>query len=393
MRERGHIRCLDGIRGIAVILVLAVHFQNMAVLPRAWTIFRWLGDVMAWGWCGVDLFFVLSGFLITGILLDKRKDANRFRSFYSRRIRRIFPLYYAVVLFCIGISIFLRHSQTGLSLGPSPNGWITYLLYIQNWWIPFGNLHQMGFLGPFWSLAIEEQFYLIWPVCVWRFSTTTLIKICGFGMLVAFLLRWYFTPHATSAFLNVIYMNTLTRMDALLAGGVCAISVRNPELLERVQKSMPVIVVATASALLILVIGGERWNSYDVLVYGHLLLALGFGCLVLWAYLGDGNGEPLDRFLRARVLTVFGKYSYAIYVYQGVVLVLTLLFFRHRAWWGHSTRYAFAVAIGWITVPFVVALLSYHLFEKKLLRPKDSFAGRSTKTLFDAGAEVALKTG
>jgi peptidoglycan/LPS O-acetylase OafA/YrhL len=167
----------------------------------------------------------------------------------------------------------------------------------------------MEFLGPLWSLAIEEQFYIAWPLCVWSFSSARLMQICGLGTLIAFLLRWGLTPHATTALLSAIYMNPLTRMDALLVGAFCSICVRNVELLQRAQKAMPAIFVAAMSMLLLLVIAGERWNDYDVLVYGHLLLAIGFGCLVVWAYLRDGKGEPFDRFLRTRVLTVFGKYS------------------------------------------------------------------------------------
>jgi peptidoglycan/LPS O-acetylase OafA/YrhL len=164
-------------------------------------------------------------------------------------------------------------------------------------------------------------------------------------------------------------------------------------LLEGARKSMPVIFVVAGSALLLLLMGGESWNSYDALVYGHLLLGIGFGCFILWAYLCDGNGKPFDRFLRSRVLTEFGKYSYSIYIYQGIVLVITLHCFGHRPWWGHSTRYAAAVAIGWITVPLLMTLLSYHLFEKKLLRSANPFPGRSTRIPFPAEAELAPISG
>jgi peptidoglycan/LPS O-acetylase OafA/YrhL len=369
--ERGRIKSLDGIRGIAVILVLAVHFENLAVAPQTSSLFRWAGYVMSWGWCGVDLFFVLSGFLITGILLDTKNIEKRFQAFYSRRVRRIFPLYYAVVLLCLAVSAFLRYSPSGTTYGPSPIGWATYLLYLQNWWEPFADLHHMRFLGPFWSLAIEEQFYLIWPFCVWHVSTKRLVNICSIGILGSLFLRWWCLLHATSAL--VVYMNTLTRMDALFVGGFCAVVVRNRVLLERGRKFLWVAVAAVVSGLgLIILRGHVTWNDPDVLVYGHLFFAFGFGCLVLAAVLCDKGGTLFDRTLRARALTVFGKYSYGIYVYQGIVLELTLHVFRHRPWWGHSTPHALALALGWMATPFVMSFASYHLFEKRFLRLRPS---------------------
>lgn len=168
---------LDGIRGIAVILILAVHFPGLELLPQTSVVSRWLAGFMSWGWCGVNLFLVLSGFLITGILLDTKNAEKRFQSFYIRRILRTFPLYYAVVLSSLAAGLLMRHSAWNHILGPSPIGWIAFLLYVQNWWMPFGDLHQMTFLGPLWSLAVEEQFYLMWPLCVWGLSTKALTKI------------------------------------------------------------------------------------------------------------------------------------------------------------------------------------------------------------------------
>ena len=373
--ERRRIKSLDGIRGIAVILVLAVHFQSMAVLPQTSVLYSWLAGIMSWGWCGVDLFFVLSGFLITGILLDTANAQKRFQSFYTRRVLRIFPLYYAIVLFCLAVSISVRYSAFHKVVGPSPAGWVSYLLYVENWWLPAADLHHMAFLGPLWSLAIEEQFYLIWPLCVWQVPTNRLAKICGIGILGAFLLRWFLMMHATAPMSYAVYMNSLTRMDGLLAGGFCAIAVRNTILSARVRKSIPAAAVAVVALLAILILKGHTaWNDRVVLVYDHLLFAIGFGCLVLSAYWLDGKGTLFDRALRLNGLTAFGKYSYGIYVYQGFILELTLHLFRHRAWWGHSAVHAVALAFGWMAVPFAMAFLSYHTFEKRFLRLGYSYA-------------------
>ncbi|HTU48602.1 MAG TPA: acyltransferase [Bryobacteraceae bacterium] len=374
-REDRRIKSLDGIRGIAVILVLAVHFENTAVLPETSALSRWVAHVTSWGWCGVDLFFVLSGFLITGILLDTSNIQKRFQSFYSRRVLRIFPLYYGVLLLCVAVSIFLPHTMLHKVVGPSTTGWVSYLLYLENWWLPGADLHHMEFLGPFWSLAIEEQFYLIWPLCVWQVSTKTLAKICSFGIFGAFLLRWCLMMRATTPLTDVVYMNTLTRMDGLLAGGFCAIAVRNAALSGRVRRSVPAVVAVVVVGLAIIILRGHvTWNDHEVLVYGHLCFVIGFACLVLSAYWFDGKGTLFDRAIRSSGLTTFGKYSYGIYVYQTFILELALHLFRHRAWWGHSMLYAVALAFGWTAVPFTMAFLSYHLFEKQFLRLRHSFA-------------------
>ncbi len=226
-------------------------------------------------------------------------------------------------------------------------------------------------LGPFWSLAIEEQFYLIWPYCVWHLSEKALVRACAFGTLVALLLRSWAMTHATTDVAYVVYMNTLTRMDGLLAGAFCAIAIRDRFLLVRVQKVIPVAIVAVALGLAFIVFKEHGiWSDYDTMVYGHLLLAIGFGCLVLTAYRLNGSGTLFDRALRSRGLAVFGKYSYGLYVFQGFVLDLILRFFRAKPWWGHSIPYALAVALAWLAAPFLIAFLSYNVFEKRFLRPQ-----------------------
>jgi peptidoglycan/LPS O-acetylase OafA/YrhL len=180
--------------------------------------------------------------------------------------------------------------------------------------MPFGDLHHMRFLGPLWSLAIEEQFYLFWPVCVWRVSTKALMMICGLGMLGSLLLRLCLIFHPTAALSYVVYVNTLTRLDGLLAGAFCAIVVRNPTLSLRMRKSIPAVAVAVVSGMALLVLTGHQaWNDPDVLIYAHLLFAIGFGYLVLSAYFLDRSGTLFDKAFRSRGLGAFGKYSSRIY--------------------------------------------------------------------------------
>src|SRR4051812_432361 len=158
---------IDGLRGTAILAVVICHFS--ALLPRA--DHPWIG-VLENGWAGVDLFFVISGFLITGILLDAKGEANYFRNFYARRALRIVPLYYGFLI----VALLLRQWEA------QPWLWT----WTVNYWLPM----RMGAAGtawtswnemiiPFWSLAVEEQFYLIWPIVALLLSPHGLMRVCA----------------------------------------------------------------------------------------------------------------------------------------------------------------------------------------------------------------------
>ena len=172
--ERGHILALDGLRGIAILLVVFSHFvSNLRIPADGWA---WpLVSIAHAGWAGVDLFFVLSGFLITGILVDARGSSTYFKSFYARRALRILPAYYGFLL-AIFVVLPLLHLGAGdnYMLARQHQGW--YWLHLTNVMMAIGELPGHGPYPStlFWSLAVEEQFYLIWPAIVALCSTSTL---------------------------------------------------------------------------------------------------------------------------------------------------------------------------------------------------------------------------
>jgi len=187
--ERGHILALDGLRGVAILLVIACHFvSNLHIV----------GDGPAWiivalaqaGWTGVDLFFVLSGFLITGILVDARGSNTYFRAFYARRALRILPAYYGF-LFAIFVLLPLLNLGAGdnYMLARQHQGW--YWLHLTNLMIAIGEIPGRGPYPNtlFWSLAVEEQFYFIWPAIVALCSTRTLRRVCIAGVIGCAVLR------------------------------------------------------------------------------------------------------------------------------------------------------------------------------------------------------------
>jgi peptidoglycan/LPS O-acetylase OafA/YrhL len=210
-----HIKSLDGWRGIAILLVFLFHY-----LPRSpHNPLSWLASA---GWWGVDLFFVLSGFLITGILYDTRQSNGFFKAFYARRALRLFPVYCLAVLVVAVGTEFFRHHRNWLL--------IPFFFYGSNvvLAVPHGYPQVAPFdCSHFWSLAVEEQFYSIWPLVIFfAADRRRLMRICIAGIAFALLLR--ITLTATGASLWLDYWELPTRMDSLLAGALIALYVRGP---------------------------------------------------------------------------------------------------------------------------------------------------------------------
>ncbi len=222
--EKKHFRSLEGIRAYAFLLVFAVHYtSSMRPLDRNGSLLRdlWclLGQV---SWVAVPIFFVLSGFVITGVLLETQYLKGYFRVFYQRRAIRILPLYYLILL-VLALTMVASHVRaTWHFLG--------YIFYLQNWITSWDLIYRIGpyaDFGHLWSLAVEEQFYLVWPVVIFLIrSRTKLLGFCYGGMLVAAVVRicW---PMTHQSYLYA-YESSLTRGDALMMGAAIALHLRGP---------------------------------------------------------------------------------------------------------------------------------------------------------------------
>jgi peptidoglycan/LPS O-acetylase OafA/YrhL len=209
---RAHIPAVDGVRGVAVLAVMASHlFYFNATTPAM----RWLQRGLEFGASGVDIFFVLSGFLITGILYDSLSEERYFQKFYARRTLRIFPLYYGVLLVAVLTTVLLgRHYHYEL---------LSLALYVQNThWIAVPISMYAGPPGlplqHFWSLAVEEQFYLVWPLLIFVLRRPRPILVaCAAGAVLSFVLRYTMNMHG-AAYLE-INGATACHLDTLLGGG------------------------------------------------------------------------------------------------------------------------------------------------------------------------------
>jgi len=250
------------------------------------------------GWSGVDLFFVLSGFLITGILLDTRGSTGYFRTFYARRALRIFPLYFAYVA---AILLLVR---------PGPDPW-WYLTYLSNW--HFGHGGRDLYVGHLWSLAIEEQFYLVWPAVVWLVPRRKLAWGCLALALLAVACRSIVGMDDGAA-----YRLTPCRMDGLALGAFLAIGMR--EFRTALDRwSAPALAVSLTGFLTVVSqLQSGFWNDAKMWTIGASLIAVVYACAVFAA--ATAQGGAYRRILASRLLGTFGKYSYAMYVFQIVVL-------------------------------------------------------------------------
>ena len=302
------IPALDGIRGVAIFWVVLHNATGIPLAPSS----RWLHLfplLASRGWIGVQLFFALSGFLITAGLLDSQRTPHYFRDFYAKRALRILPLYYAV-LFAL-LVILPRFVTLPYSREHEALLWLFIGNYTPS--LPYG-------FGHFWSLAVEEQFYLVWPLVVWRLAPRRLLTVCLWIAVGALLLRCVLA--ACGADYWTLYANTACRMDALALGGAGACVLRIPALRERARKRQAVIAAAT---LLVFLAGIPLTHVYDNShlageTLGYSLLALSSAAFVMWVALLEGRAPfGVGRLLNWPPLRSCGKYSYGMYVFHNLL--------------------------------------------------------------------------
>ena len=344
----------DGVRGIAILLVLLHHFEPPEGVPK------FVGAAAYLGWSGVDLFFVLSGFLITGILLDTKKSSNYFSSFYVRRALRIFPLY----LLCV--FVYFR-------LGPnSIEPW--FWVHLSNWKSAFGT--DVPMLSHFWSLAIEEQFYLVWPLVVFLTPARALPGVAISTALSSLALRLAFAHHTFHN--NFLYRLTPFRIEPLALGALAACVVRNARALA-VKKRAAKWIFGAAAVLVLIVLALGRTNRpfhAPMATFGFTAFAWLYASIVLTA------GTQTVPLLRNTILRSFGKHSYAIYVFHvPIAQIYNPAVNRFSEALNTPERIGFWIAstAGGIAASYAVALLSWNLIEKRFLGLKDRFAPKTVQ--------------
>jgi peptidoglycan/LPS O-acetylase OafA/YrhL len=366
---------LDGIRGVAILLVVFHHVVIFSGMTRDATVDRVVRMFGNASWLGVDLFFVLSGFLITGILYDTRESPSYFRSFYGRRVLRIFPLYYGFLALTLVAGPLWLSAETAAQLTDS-QGW--YWTYLSNVQVALYGWQQPLHIGHFWSLAVEEQFYLIWPFVVAALDRSRLMRVAGSCFVIALALRAS-APFDLSPLGAYVLMPT--RMDSLAAGALLALAVRGP-LGIRALGAVPVRLLAFGTAACAVVFLWRRgFNELDPVINsaGFSLFAATFACLVAAALVADERAL-LRRVLCRPTLLWLGQYSYGLYVFHQPIIMIV----RESGWqadmlprvWGSQLPGLAAFAAVVVALSIACALASWHIWEVPFLRLKRYFPYR-----------------
>ena len=255
-------------------------------------------------WSGVDLFFVLSGFLIVGILLDNKQAKNYFQVFYLRRISRIFPLYYLIFFTFLGLIILAPKNLGWLYQAPLPL-W-SYLLFVQNFVMGIKNTWGPNWIALTWSLAIEEQFYLVIPFLIRFFKPIFVISLFIVLIIFAPILRYILADLGS-------YVLPFARADAILLGGLLAFAVRNKQFLSVLKKYKQLHLILF---LIFLVGAGIISYRFSIIgsVFNHSWLAIFYGLFLLFPIIN--RESPITQGLNNQFLIWFGLRSYAIYLFH-----------------------------------------------------------------------------
>jgi len=372
--NRVYFPALDGIRAVAFLLVFSIHYAGFP-----------------WGWSGVNIFFVLSGFLITGILFDTRDEPHRVRNFYVRRTLRIFPLYYGIFLLLFLLTPLL-HWRWSM-------GWLAWPFYLGDFlrFVAPGppqsiqqaaadaQLHGLGliYLGHFWSLCVEEQFYLFWPWIVFQVRSMRVLRwICGATVVFIPLLRVVVSHHAPDWMLDaeLLYRVTPFQLDSLLLGGLLALLWRGAHRARLIAIARIVAVAGTIAIILYLAVTiyackGD-FGDYDYptwkFTWGLTFINVYAGALIICSLVPGF----FYRLFGIASLRWIGRISYGAYVFHDICHVSYGKFIIYV-----GQHVPFVDANGemiflWFSLActLLLAWLSYRFFESPFLRLKERWA-------------------
>jgi peptidoglycan/LPS O-acetylase OafA/YrhL len=364
---------LDGIRGLAVISVLIYHLMGFTdaggAVEGTGKLEKVLRLIINEGWAGVDLFFVLSGFLITAILLKSKADPHYFRNFYMRRTLRIFPLYYLYVATFFLVLPHLFPGNAELQALPPRQAW--YWTYTSNFEVFLGGKWLTQ--PQCWSLAIEEQFYWIWPLLTYLLPVKRLLALAttilvGELALRAWILHSGVNPVVVAAF-------TLARVDGLMMGAILAILLQLQFPLPKLRKLGWALLGAGGllrGGLLVLPLP-YIYKKYDLMITAWVLIFGGFIAISRTS----SQTSRLNRALGARGLVTFGKYSYGIYLLHHPIMlaVATQLNLSH----GSALLSWLRVGVVGLAIVFPVSWVIFEYFETPFLRLKHRFESKSAE--------------
>jgi peptidoglycan/LPS O-acetylase OafA/YrhL len=369
MRDSARVGELDGLRGVSIALVLLFHYFVQHIETRPGSLGAYLQKYLSLTWAGVDVFFVLSGFLLGGILLDQRGAENFFRVFYLRRALRIMPPYALfLALFALALALLPAATHPAMSwLLTDPLPFWAYVLYLQNFFMAGEGRLGPNFGAPTWSLAVEEQFYLLFPLLIYycpprRIFHVLVALVCAAPLLRAAL--YFAAPEGALAGFVLLP----SRWDSLLLGALAAWAVRQESVRQWIAAHPPGLgkaFVASIGVISIFPFLGFGQLSLGMALLGHLWIAASVALLL--ALMAQGQLAGVARLLRVRPLCFLGRISYTVYLlHQPVRGILTAMVFDGNPRIGSTSE--LALAVGALAATVALATATWHAFEARLIR-------------------------
>lgn len=386
---------LDGLRGLGILLVLLAHARLIWLVETApvhgWE--TWLLRIVDFNWVAMEAFFAMSGFLVTRILLQTRSDARFFRNFYARRALRIFPLYYGFLVF------YLLVLPRLMDLTVNPESAYPYVSEHQAWyWSYMANFliarhgAWLGEMSHFWSLSVEEHFYLLWPLAVYFLSGRSILRLSAAAIVVSTGLRAYLTWGLELPTVSV-YVMTITRLDSILMGSMLAVLAGVHLDASPLLRLRPALTALSAMFAPILVWLYAREGHFSALgeaartqqqghlypavtVFGYLMVGIMCSALIVWLLTGAERNWVV-RLFSLRPLRTLGQYSYGMYVVHFLVLGMfhqsALSMLRLSEAFGSRALGLLAGFTMQFLVTFTLAWLLWHGCEKHFLALKRHF--------------------
>ena len=341
---------LDSLRAIAACMVILYHFFT-EIQINTQTLFQ-LRRISTFGQTGVILFFVLSGFLITRILIATKDENNYFKNFYIKRTLRIFPLYYLFLLifyFVYPVLFKIPYVTFGQQ--------IYYYTYLQGFALTFG--WPSSGPGNYWSLAVEEHFYLFWPLLIYFFSNKNLLRFVIFIILGDVLLRVFMLFKGIE-----IYHFTFTRFDSLAIGSLLALIEVKGKLTEKYSKNFLFISILTIIPTVILWMFLSGSENIIVKSVKFSLISVVYFAIIGYL-LSIKNDHLINNFLNKPIISYTGKISYGLYIYHPFAFAIARKWFNTDCW-------PFDLFLGFI-LTYIMSVISYHFFETYFLSFKRYF--------------------
>ncbi len=358
--NRSYYPALDGLRGVAILLVVLAH--NFGFM-----------NYFFFGWLGVDLFFVLSGFLITQILLNTLDKPHFLRNFYMRRVLRIFPLFYLTLIICFFVLPFFIDKSFDFSYYTKNQFWLW--TYLQNWLIVFKEPYGDKILLHTWSLAVEEQFYLLWPFMILLIRKPKILLALMLFILTGVGVARYIVWSLQVEDLAYSSLYTYTRIDGICIGCILALTIRISPLFLKKYTTAIVLLMATINFVFYFLNNQNGFTLPYLAFVGYTTFAVLFGILVYEATTGES--KVIQFLLNNRILKFFGKISYGLYVFHWPIYVLLfpflVTFFKANSNISHHTG-ELASGITVTITAILLSVISYRFFEKPFLQLKDKYS-------------------